>query len=228
MCGRYTIAKPKRVLAVFAPRTVTADLGHPRYNIAPMQKVPVVTGPRNERTISDCQWGLVPGWADNPSIGSRMINARGETVEVKPAFKQAFRTGRCLLPADGFYEWRSTGRDKQPFWIHAPEDEPFAFAGLCAEWRNRDTGSILKSCTILTREADGSMAGIHDRMPVIVPDSMWDAWLDTSRPAGTLLAEVLAASRGRPLVTTMVSKLVNSPANDSEKCISPVADDGSA
>ena len=127
MCGRYTIARPERVLAVFAPRTIRADLSRPRYNIAPMQKVPVVIGKAEERSIVDCQWGLVPGWADDPGIGSRMINARAETVAISGMFRRAFAQRRCLVPAEPFYEWRKTGGPKVPYAFVRKDRQPMAF-----------------------------------------------------------------------------------------------------
>lgn len=224
MCGRYTITKPKRVLAVFAPHGVSTDLSLPRYNIAPMQQVPVVTSQGGERILGNCQWGFVPEWARDSSIGSRMINARVETVAVKPAFRQAFRTGRCLIPADGFYEWRTSEAGKQPFLIRTVDSEPFAFAGLCSSWNDVSTGQRLNSCTILTRAADSFMAPVHDRMPVILPDVFWNAWLERSQNADVLIQQILAAAVAKPLVMARVSKLVNSPANDSEDCIAPAGD----
>ena len=224
MCGRYTIAKPSRVVAVFAPRTIKADISRPRYNIAPMQQVPVVTGRGEERTLRDCQWGLVPGWARDPSVGNRMINARIETVAVKPAYRTAFLHGRCLIPADGFYEWQKTRAGKKPIRIHALDNEPFAFAGLYSAWSGDGSTQVLLSCVILTREADDFMAQVHNRMPVILPEALWEAWTDPSGTAETILQRVVAEPFGRKLVMTRVSDLVNSPANDSEQCIAPAGD----
>lgn len=222
MCGRYTIAKPKRIIAMFAPRTVKSDLSRPRYNVAPMQKVPVVIGLAGDRSIQDCQWGLVPDWADEPKIGSRMINARAETVAVKPAFRSAFRHSRCLIPADGFYEWRKTPAGKQPVYIHPMDNEPMAFAGLYSAWNRNSSSESLLSCTILTREADSWMAPVHDRMPVILPELLWESWMDPAQSGEAILRLILDGPAGRTLVKTDVSGLVNSPANDSEECITPL------
>ena len=224
MCGRYTIAKPERVIAVFMPRIITADISRPRYNIAPMQDVPVIIGNAEARALRNCQWGFVPGWASDPAIGNRMINARSETVAVKPAFRAAFRNGRCLVPADGYYEWRKTRTGKQPVYIHPSDNEPMAFAGLYSSWSGNASSANLLSCTILTREADGWLAPVHDRMPVILPEELWDSWADSARPGEAILREILDVPTGRGLVLTEVSTLVNSPAHDSKECVVPLAD----
>lgn len=225
MCGRYTIAKPARVVAVFEPRVIKSDVSRPRYNIAPMQQVPVITGTGRERVLQDCQWGLVPDWAREPAIGSRMINARSETAAIKPAFRTAFRQNRCLIPADGFYEWRKAPSGKQPFRICADDAEPFAIAGLYSSWSGNGSSPAISSCIILTREADAFMAKVHDRMPVILPYRLWDAWADTSPTTVEALQQILAEPFDRKLAMTRVSLLVNSPANDSERCIAPFKDD---
>jgi len=223
MCGRYTIAKPERMIAVFMPRIITADISRPRYNIAPMQDVPVIIGNDEARALRDCQWGFVPGWASDAAIGNRMINARSETVAVKPAFRAAFRNGRCLVPADGYYEWRKTPTGKQPVYIHLSDNEPMAFAGLYSSRSGNASSASLLSCTILTREADVCMAPVHDRMPVILPEELWHSWVDTARPGEAILREILNGPTGRGLVMTEVSALVNSPAHDSKECIAPLA-----
>lgn len=224
MCGRYTIARPARVVAVFAPRTIAGDISRPRYNIAPMQQVPVITGTGDERVLKDCQWGLVPDWARDRTIGSRMINARIETIAEKPAFRTALHHSRCIIPADGFYEWRKTPSGKQPIWIHAMDTEPFAFAGLNSSWSGDSSGQILSSCVILTQAANSFIAPIHDRMPVILPQLLWDMWTDTARSAETALQRILSEPFGRTLTMTRVSEMVNSPANDREQCIEPVGE----
>lgn len=212
-------------MAVFAPRTINADISRPRYNIAPMQRVPVITGRGEDRTLRDCQWGLIPGWARDPAVGNRMINARVETVAVKPAFRTAFRLGRCLIPADGFYEWQQFRTGKQPFLIRALDNEPFAFAGLYSPWTGGGSGQVLLSCVILTRQADNFIAPVHDRMPVIVPEAFWETWTDPEQTSETVLRQILAEPFGEKLGMTKVSNLVNSPANDSEQCIEPAVDE---
>ena len=221
MCGRYTIAKPKRIIAAFEPVTVKAGLDHPRYNIAPMQKVPVVRGARGARVLEDCQWGFIPSWAKDQADGSRMINARAETVAAKPAFRAAFLKTRCLIPADGFYEWQETESGKQPVYIHPADDEPFVFAGLYSAWTGAGPGTMLLSCTIVTKDADEFMAPIHRRMPVILPQEAWDAWTDPANADAAGLLRILAGAHGRQLTRLNVSKVVNSPANDDERCIRP-------
>ena len=226
MCGRYTIAKPKRVAAVFSPHTIRADISRPRYNIAPMQQVPVVIAESDGRLLQDCQWGLVPDWARDRTIGSRMINARVETVAAKPAFRTAFRRSRCLIPADGFYEWQVTKSGKVPIRIHSQDGEPFAFAGLYSAWGGNASDQPLLSCVILTREADDFMSPVHDRMPVILPESLWSTWTDHEQEAEMVLKRALAEPLGRKLVMTRVSKLVNSPLNDNAQCIEAAGETG--
>lgn len=206
------------MVQVFQPEEVSFDLKNPRYNIAPTQIIPVVAVCEDKKRLLASQWGFVPGWAQDPLIGSRMINARAETLAIKPAFKSSFLHNRCLIPADGFYEWHTTGKDKQAFYIHAEDDDTFAFAGLYSVWNGAATGP-LTSCTIVTTAADSLMSPIHDRMPVILPESKWDAWLDPGETREEIIQRILQTPHGRQMRMYMVSMLVNSPTNDTEQCI---------
>ena len=163
----------------------------PRFNIAPTQQIAAIkldpeTGTRK---LFMYRWGLIPSWADDPAIGNRMINARAESVAMKPAFRNAFNKGRCLIIADGFYEWQKIGLAKQPFFVRLKDDEPFAFAGLSERWHR--ASRIIDSATIITTEPNELMAGIHDRMPVILSPEDYDLWLETDFHGQGKLLEML-------------------------------------
>jgi putative SOS response-associated peptidase YedK len=185
MCGRFTLKTPANVLIEhFRLEGVPTDelpLFTPRSNISPTQEIAALragSGPHG-RELTMMRWGLIPSWADDPKIGSRMINARGETVAEKPSFRKAFRARRCLIPADGFYEWKKEGSKKQPYRVHRPDEGPFAFAGLWERWKPKgeDTAAI-ESCTIITTEASEHLRELHERMPVIIAPRDYDLWLD--------------------------------------------------
>lgn len=183
VCGRFvSTSSPADMAAYFGAGGDVPDDPGSRYNVAPTDDVLVVHADGGPRRVDAFHWGLVPGWADDPKVGSRMINARAETLATKGAFKAAFGSRRCLVPADGFYEWAEVpgGRRKQPYFVHRPDGEPFAFAGLWERWRGpvRDGSEALRSTTIITTTANRPMAAIHDRMPVVLPASAWDEWLD--------------------------------------------------
>jgi len=226
VCGRYTLTTPlDELLAVFD----VPDVGfrhEPRYNIAPTQNAPVLARDEEGRKMGLMRWGLVPFWADDPGIGNRMINARSETASRKPAFRAAFRRRRCLVPADGFYEWRREGDAKVPYWIHRPDRRPFTMAGLWERWEP-DEGEPLFTYTILTRDARPDLEALHARMPVLLSGERRDAWLD--RDAGTdELNDLLEPEPEEELTFHPVSRIVNSPSNDSEACVRPLdADEGS-
>ena len=213
MCGRYTLtSSPETVATVFDLDVVPDYL--PRYNVCPTQEAPVVRvlEPGAGRRLDLVRWGLVPFWADDPSIGNRMINARSESVASRPAYREAFRRRRCLVVSDGFYEWRKEAGGKQPYWIHRPDGEPFAYAGLWSRWDK--AGEPLDTFTILTRDAHPEIAAIHPRMPVVVARGDWAAWLDPALTGKEPLADLLRRSTGAGLVTRRVSRRVNSPAHD--------------
>ena len=177
MCGRYTLKTPAKEIAKLFGVLDLPDLV-PRRNISPTQQVLCFRQENGEPRAAMLKWGLVPSWAAEPSIGSKMINARAETVAEKPAFRSAFRKRRCLIAADGFYEWQKLdAKKKQPWRFHLRDEEPFAFAGLWESWRGAD-GSELQSCTLVTTGANELVAPAHDRMPVILPPERYDLWLD--------------------------------------------------
>lgn len=183
MCGRFVSSSPPDEVAKYFDAEPSPEAAlEPNYNVAPTTDVYVVRTDGTTRRLGAHHWGLVPFWAKSPSIGNKMINARAKGLADKNAFKNAFRKRRCLVPADGFYEWHKLAgqNSKQPYFIHRPDQEPLAFAGLWEEWRgpDRDGSQRLRSTTIITTEANDTMATIHDRMPVILPLSAWDEWLD--------------------------------------------------
>ena len=173
------------------------------------------------RRLELLRWGLIPPWADDPQIGSRMINARSETAPEKPSFRRAFRERRCLIPADGFYEWQRTNGAKQPFYIHMEDGRPFAFAGLWESWGRGGEGEI-RTCTILTTAANAVVGEIHERMPVIVAPDAYDVWLDPSSERDELTG-LLAPYPEDEIEAYPVSRFVNSPSNNDSRCVEPAA-----
>ena len=221
MCGRYTLKTPVEELAEeFGFEASSVELP-PNYNVAPTQEVAAVLEEDGKRRLELLRWGLIPSWADDPSIGSRMINARSETAPEKPSFRRAFRERRCLIPADGFYEWQRTNGAKQPYYIRMKEGRPFAFAGLWESWKD-DGGPEIRSCTILTTKPNALAAEIHDRMPVILPAGSYDAWLDPETGRDELYG-LLAPYPEDEMEAYPVSRLVNSPQNNDPRCIEPAA-----
>ena len=203
--------------AVFEEGMAPESSLSPNYNVAPTQDVFAVLENGGVRRVEPLHWGLVPRWAKDPKIGNRMINARSETVAEKNAYKHAFRKKRCIIPADGFYEWTKVeGRDKkQPWFISRPDGEPFAFAGLWETWRgpDRDGDEELRSCTILTGSPNEKMAEIHDRMPVILPPDAWDTWLDEDTDDTDLLGRFLVPAPSELITFHPVSTEVNNARN---------------
>ena len=222
MCGRYTLTIPVETLAKEFGLTGPVPEVPPSYNIAPTQEVAVVLEDGGEHRLEMLRWGLIPSWADDPQIGSRMINARSETAAEKPSFRRAFRERRCLIPADGFYEWQGTNNGKQPFYIHMQDGSPFAFAGLWESWQNPEDSEI-RTCTILTTEANELLAPIHNRMPVILDSEDYELWLHTGVREVELLSTLLKPYSSDTLEAYPVSRRVNSPANNEPSCIEPVA-----
>ena len=222
MCGRYSLATPTDELGDFFDVEHVAFQGDvERYNIAPTQEAPVVVqGKEGERRMGLMRWGLVPFWADGPSIGGRLINARSETAASKPAFRAAWSRRRCVVPADGFYEWRKPPPDaegrpgKTPFWIHRADGHPLAMAGLWERWTDPDSEEELHSFTILTRPATPWMAPLHDRMPALLEGAGIGAWLTPGSD--------LPTGEGIALSAHEVSRTVNSPANDGPECVEVV------
>ena len=216
-----------------APASVIAEqfsvfevpLLKPRFNIAPTQAVPVVRmAPQQsepQRQFVFLHWGLVPSWADDPAIGNRMINARAETAADKPSFRTALRRRRCLIVADGFYEWQKLGKRRQPMFIHLRDDRPLAFAGLWESWEGAGH-SALESCTILTTEANDLVRPIHDRMPVIVAPEDYARWLDPAVQKPEPVLPLLRPYPSEPMEAYPVGTRVNSPARDEERCLERV------
>ena len=193
-----------------------------RYNVAPSQVIPVVRQNGPIRELALLRWGLIPRWATDPKIGLRTINARSETVATKPTFRDAFKRRRCLIPADGFFEWKKDGSNKKrPFYIRRADRHPFGFAGLWERWERPGVEPI-ESCTVITTEANDVLHDLHDRMPVILPEDSYDRWLDPKRDDQVELAAMLVPFPGSELTLFEVSPMVNSPRNDSPECIAPI------
>lgn len=220
MCGRFTLTvDPKTLAEAFAGVEPPAGLG-PRYNIAPSQAVAVIAN-NNPHQIEFFQWGLIPAWAKDPGIGNRMINARAETLAEKPSFKTAYQRRRCLVLADGFYEWRKeSDKSKTPLYIRLKSGQPFAFAGLWETWQPAGDPPIL-SCTIITTTPNELMAEIHNRMPVILSPEVYEAWLDPAEQSPNQLNGLLRPYPAELMTAYPVSKLVNNPKNDAPACIEP-------
>lgn len=225
MCGRFNLRTPTHQLVeIFDLVRVpdAADLA-PRYNIAPTQPVAAIRQTDLGRELALLRWGLIPPWADDPKIGNRMINARAETVATKPAFRSAFRERRCLIPADGFYEWkRLDSRRKQPYCIATDDGSPLALAGLWERWRRG--GESIESCTILTTEANELLAEMHDRMPVVLPRDAWDRWLDPDGRDVDELQSLLVPFPAVQMRAWPVSPLVNNPRHEEPGCIEPLVE----
>lgn len=223
MCSRFSlteyaehVAQRFRVL-----QKLLQDIA-PRYNIAPSQPVAVVIqNEKGERFLEAHRWGLVPFWAKDPEIGHRLINARAETLAEKPSFKYSFSRRRCLIPANGFYEWRKENNRRIPMYIRRRDGGLFAFAGLWDEWQSPD-GSPLRTCTLITTQPNALIASIHNRMPVILKPEHEDVWLDTSLREPAQLQALLQPYPAEELEAVEVSSRVNNPRNDDPLCIQPV------
>lgn len=226
MCGRYVSSTPPDQLASYFGATLTAEtLVDPEYNVAPTRAVWTVFDDGDTRRLDLARWGLVPMWAKDLSVGNRMINARSETVAEKNAFKKAFRRQRCIVPADGFYEWttRPGEKRKQPWFVHRPDGEPFAFAGLWETWRGPErSDDPIRTCTILTGPANEKMAEIHDRMPIMLPPESWSRWLAPEVDDPGLLGRFLVPAPPQLITFHPVSTEVNNARNHGEHLIDPV------
>ncbi len=224
MCGRYSLSAPGDVIAEVFALAAVPDL-RPRWNIAPTQEVPVVRAPQAGegagRRLDLLRWGLVPSWARDPSIGSRMINARSETAHRKPSFREALRRRRCIVPADGFYEWQRAPGGKVPTRIQRRDGRLLALAGLWESWA-RGPAEPLVTFTILTTAPSPLLRPIHDRMPVLLRPADRDLWLDSSVQDPARLAPLFVPGSDDILETFAVSRRVNSPAHDDAGCVAPV------
>ena len=223
MCGRYRLSRRKQILEEHFDSVSGTEDWNPRYNIAPTQPVPVIRQNPKEpvRELSLVRWGLVPRWVKDPSVAARMINARSETVSTKPAFSDALRFRRCLVPADGFYEWQKTGKVKQPYCFEINDGELFAFAGIWDRW-NDASGKLLETFSIMTTFPNAVMSSVHDRMPVIVSPDSYDCWLDPGMKDVAAVSELLRPYDARLMRRYPVSSRVNSAINDDEECSRPV------
>jgi putative SOS response-associated peptidase YedK len=222
MCGRFTQRHSADAIATEFQLEFVPD-SPPRYNIAPTQLIAAVTQPADatQRQFRVFQWGLVPFWAKDASLGAKLINARSETVAEKPSFRAAFRYRRCLILADGFYEWQRQERRKQPYFFHLQDDRPFAFAGLWEHWEGPQ-GEIKETCTILTTEANDLLRPIHNRMPVMVPPQEYDLWLDPSLDTASQLLPLLHPYPAEEMASYPVSSLVNKASSDRPECLEPL------
>jgi putative SOS response-associated peptidase YedK len=225
MCGRFIqVANPERIRANLSGLEIDeAATGgfRPRYNIAPTQDILTVLNTPTP-TLTSTHWGLIPFWAKDRAVGSRMINARAETLASKPAFRDPFRKRRCIIFTDGFYEWKGKGRGKTPFFIRMKTGEPFALAGLWDRWTDRRTGQDILSSTIVTTEANALVSPIHDRMPAILEPGDFRLWLTAVPVTETALSGCLKPLSAQGMEAYEISRLVNNPGNDSPDCIRPV------
>jgi putative SOS response-associated peptidase YedK len=221
MCGRFTLTVDPGELQDAFPGFVNTTTFKPRYNIAPTQPVAVIPNLK-ESSIDYYIWGLIPSWAKDPEIGSKLINARAETLSEKPSFRTAFRRRRCLVLADGFFEWKTIPgqQTKIPMFIHLKTGRVFAFAGLWEIWSPAD-GSEIRSCTIITTQPNQLLQNIHNRMPVILPPESYSAWLDPEERSPASLTNLLAPYPAEEMDAYPVSRLVNSPQNDVPECVQP-------
>ncbi|MBD2775122.1 SOS response-associated peptidase [Iningainema tapete] len=222
MCGRYTLTQsPEAIAQAFQVKQHHQD---PKYNIAPTQMVEVVlhNPVRGDREIEQLRWGLIPSWTKDPGIGAKLINARSETAAQKPAFRSAFKHRRCLVIADGFYEWQLQNGKKQPFYFHLLDKKQFAFAGLWEQWESPQNQKI-NSCTILTTTANELVQPIHERMPVILQEQDYDLWLDQKVFKPEDLQKILKPYVSEAMTAYPVSTLVNNPKHNSQDCIMPLS-----
>jgi putative SOS response-associated peptidase YedK len=223
MCGRFALySNLEQVKEAFQVQQVRWE-PPASYNVAPTHEVAVVVRRDGDNTLEKMRWGLIPAWAKDPGIGSRMINARVETLGEKPSFKRPLKGQRCMVVADGFFEWAKTEQGKQPMFIRAKAGQPFGFAGLYDVWRSPE-GETVTSCTIVTTRANEFMQAIHDRMPLILPQPHQAAWLDATTPDIEAWLAALAPYPGSEMQAYPVSRRVNSPQYNDVECIRPLAE----
>jgi putative SOS response-associated peptidase YedK len=223
MCGRYRLSRRKQIIEEHFDALSGEEDWSPRYNVAPTQPIPVIRQHPKEpvRELSLMRWGLIPSWAKDSSAAARMINARSETASTKSAFRDALKSRRCLIPADGFYEWKRNGKTRQPYCFEVNEGKLFAFAGIWDRWKD-PSGQWVKSCSILTTTPNAVISPVHDRMPVILDPDSHDLWLDPGMTNAAATSELLKPFDGRLMRCSPVSARVNCVANDDEECCAPV------
>lgn len=223
MCGRFVqSSEPETYAQAFhVDRTVTEKLPA-SFNVAPTDVVYAVAEHDGERLLGTFRWGLIPFWAKDRKIAARNINARAETVATKPAFRDSFASRRCLIPADGFYEWQEKPKGKLPHFIHSADRGPLALAGLWASWRDKETDERVRTCTIITTEPNESISTLHDRMPAVLPEETWDEWLAEGEHDAEALQALLLPAAASVLEFYPVSTLVNKVANNVPECIAPL------
>ncbi|HEX7503632.1 MAG TPA: SOS response-associated peptidase [Syntrophales bacterium] len=220
MCGRFTLVSPFVAVTERFHASAPPDL-RPRYNIAPGQDILCVIR-KGERRLEPLRWGLIPYWAKDPAIGNRLINARAETLAEKPSFRDAFLKRRCLVVADGFFEWRPEGKRKVPVYIILKSKMPFGIAGLYETWTAPD-GNELRTCTIITTDANDLVRPLHDRMPVILREDVEDRWLDPAEASCERLSSFLRPYPSGEMTAYDVSHAVNNTRHDAPDCILPAA-----
>ncbi len=230
MCGRFAFFSPHESVVKLFELPADTPAVEPRYNIAPTQFVATVRGEATAgtRSLAMLHWGLVPSWAKDRGIAARLINARAETLAEKPSFRSAFRRRRCLVLADGYYEWQRSGPAKQPYFIRQQSGDPFGMAGLWERWRDPASGEELDSCTLITTTPAASIAHVHDRMPVILPLERQAEWLDPVNEDTGRLDRLLVPFSSRLLHCHPVSRRVNSARNQGPELIAPVDGDAPA
>ena len=223
MCGRFTQERPASELAeIFAAEPLRDDAGA-HFNVAPTDEATVVVQRENRRAVTGYRWGLIPHWATEAKVGSRMFNARAETLTTSPAFRDAFRRKRCLVPVDSFYEWKRDGTIRQPYRVVRRDGRPLALAGLWAGWHDPATQTVRRTFTIVTTTPNKALAELHDRMPVIVPDDAWDLWLDPTPSDPAELLGLLAPTDDVELETYPVERFVNDVRRDGPELIQRLA-----
>jgi putative SOS response-associated peptidase YedK len=228
VCGRYvSVSSPSLLATHFGAEEVRTEDVEANYNVTPRAEVPIVAVSRGVRVLDRVRWGLVPFWAKDLSIGDKLINARAETVATKPAYRRAFERRRCIIPADGFYEWRAEegSKQRQPFFIRRRDGEPLAFAGVWEAWYdpNVDAPTRLRSCAIVTTIANEELAPLHHRMPVVLSAPVWGEWLDPRRNDVASAQRLCAPLPDGELVFHPVSKLVNKPDNNGPELLDEVS-----
>jgi putative SOS response-associated peptidase YedK len=223
MCGRYRLSRRKQILEKYFDSADWQEDWNPRFNIAPTQPVPVIRqNPKKAvRETTLMRWGLIPSWAKDSSASAQMINARSETASAKPAFREPLKSRRCLIPADGFYEWLRTAKAKQPYCFEVNDGELFAFAGLWDGWRDPN-GNWIRTCSILTTTPNAVTAAVHERMPVILDPDSYDLWLDPGMNDVTAASELLKPYDARFMRSYPISTRVNHVANDDAECSKPM------